>query len=162
MSGDRTSFLGGLFKVVIVLGLLVAVAGYFLGWFTFSTSRKESGDQSKVDLTVTVNKDEIKRDTGRLKHKFSELKDSAESSSKVETVEGKVKSVNIDKREVVLQPMDSDKTTTVKVDDKTEFKLGEAKSSLKDLKEGERIVVTYKKTTNAHLAKSVSLAESGT
>lgn len=155
----RTSVIGGILKVLLVLSIVVAVAGYFLGWFSFSTSRDESGDDSKVGMTVTVNKDEVKRDTDKLKDKLVGLKDAAGLAAKIQSVEGKVQSIDMEKGELVVQPGNSDKPTTVKVDDETEFKLGDGKSSLSKLAKGDEVVVTYVKKDSVRRAKKISLLE---
>ena len=155
----RFSFVGGVLKILFVLAIVVAVAGYFLGWYSFSTASDESGDDSKVGMTVTVNKDEVKRDADKLKDKLVGLKDAAGLAAKIQTVEGKIASIDMAKGELVVQPSNSDKPTTVTVDDETEFKLGNGKSSLSKLSKGDGIVVTYVKKDGIRRAKKISLLD---
>jgi hypothetical protein len=158
----RVSVFGRIVRVLVVLSLVVLVGGYFLGWFDFSTNRDESDGDSRIDLIFTINSDEIRRDTEQLKDKVTGLKDAASQAAKSETVAGKVMSVNEATGELVVQPTNSDKSTTLKVDEKTEFALGDGKDSLDRLKEGDEVVVTYVVEDGVRNARKISLRDDKT
>jgi hypothetical protein len=58
-----------LFGVVLLLLIGLAVAGFYRGWFHFSTS---SSDQTS-SATITVDQNKIRADEGKVKEKAKEL-----------------------------------------------------------------------------------------
>lgn len=71
-----------LLKAIIVLGICVAALGFYRGWFTLSSSGRDS-ESNKVDVNLTVDPDKVKDDVGRVNEKANELGN--QSSDKVKS-----------------------------------------------------------------------------
>jgi hypothetical protein len=63
--------------VLAVLVIGVVVLGFYLGWFSVSTS----SDSKAVDVNLTVDKEKLREDEQKAKKKLDELKEKAGSSS---------------------------------------------------------------------------------
>lgn len=60
---------------VIALAVVLAVIGFYRGWFTMSSSR-DVGD-NKVDINLTVDPDQVKDDVDAVKEESRELTEPA-------------------------------------------------------------------------------------
>jgi sialic acid synthase SpsE len=63
-------------KALIVLGLCVAVLGFYRGWFELSRSDR-GAPSNKVDVNLSVDPDKVKEDVGRAKQSTKALGDRA-------------------------------------------------------------------------------------
>ena len=59
-------------RVLLFLALLVAVVGFFRGWFSFSSQGPDASTQ-KVDINLTVDPQKMKDDADKVREKTNEL-----------------------------------------------------------------------------------------
>jgi hypothetical protein len=62
----------GLLKLLVVLVICVVGIGVWQGWFSVSRSPGSDTDDSKVNLSVSVDKDKMKADVKKAKEKIKE------------------------------------------------------------------------------------------
>ena len=67
-------------KVLFVLVICLAVAGFYRGWFTLSSHGRD--ESNKVGINLTVDPDKAKADVERVKDKTTELGDRARDKDK--------------------------------------------------------------------------------
>ena len=67
-------------KVLLVLLLCGVAVGFYRGWFTLSSHRREENNQ--VDVSLTVNPDKAREDAAIAKDKTSDLGDRAKDKMK--------------------------------------------------------------------------------
>lgn len=61
-------------KVLLVLALVVAVLGFYRGWFSLS-SRGRDAESNKVNVKLTVDPDKMRDDAEKVTEKTAELTD---------------------------------------------------------------------------------------
>ena len=65
----------------LVLVLCLGVAGFYRGWFTFSSHGRDA-ESNKVDVKLTVDPDKVKEDAEKVKEKTTELGNQAKDKVK--------------------------------------------------------------------------------
>lgn len=73
-------------RAIIVLGICVAVLGFFRGWFTLSSSGPDAVT-NKVDVNLSVDPDKVKEDVGRVSDKASDLGNQATDEFKSDSTD---------------------------------------------------------------------------
>ncbi len=151
---------------VVILMVVVFALGAYLDWF--AVSKDDSGDTSKV--SVTVDKEKVSQDTATAKEKVGEMVDKASAAAKkfgddVEDEiaendrenakqEGTISSVLAQERRIEV--MENERTTTFVVDDSAEVRLNGREVALADVKLGDSVVVEYDLDAGMRVAHRVS------
>jgi len=59
-------------KVLLVLGVCIAVLGFYRGWFSLSSDGRDAAS-NKVNVSLTVDADKVKEDAGKAKDRTTAL-----------------------------------------------------------------------------------------
>lgn len=148
---------------VVVLAAIVFGLGLYLDWF--SVSKDDSGDTSK--LSVTVDKEKVSRDAAVAKEKAGEMVDKASAAMKKlgdknddeaapagSTVEGSIMTVDADEARLVVA--NDDGTMAFVVADGADVRLNGREVPLADLRLGDAVEVDYEQDEARRVAHRVS------
>lgn len=143
----------GLFTLLVVVAICVA---FYLGWFKF-TMQHDPNDDRTTELTLKVNKEKIKEDTEAARNKLKQTDEKAKdkvAALPVQNAKGKV--VRVEEKQFTLTTAD-DKELTVQVNASTKLELKNATMSLKELRPGDQVIVTYTVIDGNNVAQHVSV-----
>lgn len=143
---------------LVVLIALVVGAGYFLGWFGFSTQRNTPNNE-KLTVSLEVDSEKIKEDAETARQKAKAIGDSVQDSIAqvgAETAKGTIVSIHEAENRFVVRTMDK-KELTLQMEPSAKARLNNQEVGLKDFRAGDPVTVVYKVKDGKNLARSVTV-----
>ena len=142
----RARRFGGFLTFVLILLVIVVGVGFWQGWFTLSTGSTDDGD-GQTDVTLTVDKDKIERDTGAAleatRREAREVGEKIKAASDITSVEGVVESVDAEARSVTVRT-EGDGVQTFQAGDDTELSRDDNPTQLGAISAGDQVIVVYR------------------
>lgn len=143
---------GLLVSLFLALLLVMLVIGWWRNWFDFSS---HNADQ-QVELGLTINKDEVERDLGKLRDETQRVADTAEVAAGLTTLEGTVTAIT--PTQLTLRA--GEQEHTLSLDNVTEFYLENQKTEAGTIQQGDMVRVTFQETDGQKRASRVTELES--
>jgi len=148
--------MGRLVAVILVIAVAVGALGFYLNWWRIS--RTSEGDQ--VDITLRVDKNKIKKDTGaavdEVKKAGHHANEEIRNLAGRETVHGKVMSVDASHHTVMVSRNNAE-TVAVETNESTNIKRNRETLSVNDLQPDETVTVVYRTDGGKHIAQSITV-----
>jgi hypothetical protein len=156
----------------LLLLLIVLFVALYLGWFHVSVER--NAQDSKMDVTLNVDKEKIKEDAAKAKEKTNEALDNVKEkvgdagrsikqkgkdlTGAETTVKGEV--MRIDQGRVALMTEDQ-KQITIQTSASTKILREEKEIRLTEVRQGDYVVVVYQEVDGKMIAESISVQPKG-
>jgi hypothetical protein len=134
--------------IVVVCLCLIAGAGFFFKWITFTAS---NADTQKPDVHLTINKDKIDKDMKAAEDKLPNLFGD-------KTMDGTIQGIETAKEELTVRDK-KDHDVMVKVDTATKINISDKAGSFADLKTDDAVSVKYEAKKDGNLAKTITVAK---
>jgi len=129
--------------IVVVCLCLIAGAGYYFNWFTFTASN--------TDARMAINKPKIEKDVKAVKDEFHSLLGD-------KTMDGTIQGIETAKEELTVRD-NKDHDVMVKVDTATKIKISDKAGSFADLKTDDAVSVMYETKKDGNVAKTITVAK---
>lgn len=146
----------GMLGVATVILLGLAGLGYYLNWFSVSTST----DKESPDVHLTLNKDKVKEDVkavGKdIKQDAKVVSDKVHGLFGEKTIVGPIHEIAADTKELTIRD-DKTQDVTVKVVASTSIKINDKDSTFSDLKADDPVSVKYEATKDGNVARTVTV-----
>ncbi len=143
---------GVLASLLVTLLLVMLVLGWWRNWFNVSS---RNADQ-QVELGLTINKDEVERDLGKLQDETQRVTDTAQVAAGLTTIEGTVTAISA--TQLTLRA--GDQEHSLAMDDVTEFYLDNEKADVGSIQPGDMVRVTFQETDGQKRASRVTELQS--
>ncbi|MFG0320615.1 MAG: hypothetical protein ACF8XB_25305 [Planctomycetota bacterium JB042] len=146
-----------MFRLLILLLIVLAVAGWALDWFTFEKGTNEDG---KTKIEIVLDDDKIDQDTAKAKEKVSELagkaSDNFSSLAADGSFEGTVDGVDAAEGRLTVRGADGE-LVEFRIDGDVKVKRDGDPASLDDVVPGETARVLYEDEDGGRRATRVLL-----
>jgi len=142
---------GVLASLLVTLVLVMLVLGWWRNWFNVSS---RNADQ-QVELGLTINKDEVERDLGKLQEETQRVADTAQVAAGLTTIEGTVTAISA--TQLTLRAADQEHTLAL--DEVTEFYLENREMEVGTIQQGDHVRVTFQETDGQKRASRVTELE---
>lgn len=148
--------MGRFITVVLILAVGVGALGFYLNWWRFD----QTSHGGETGLTLTVDKNKIKSDTGKaagqVRNAGRDAKQQLEQLSSREAVRGKVLSIDADKRMLTVIRDKAESIMLHTVDATTVKRNGET-ISLREVQPDQPVMVEYTTEEGKHIARSITV-----
>lgn len=139
---------GVLASLLVTLLLVMLVLGWWRNWFSVSS---RNADQ-QVELGLTINKDEVERDLGKLQDETERVADTAQVAAGLTTLEGTVTAISATQLTLRADQQEH----ALALDDVTEFYLEDQKTEAGTIQQGDSVRVTFQETDGQKRASRVT------
>ncbi len=142
---------GLLASLLLALLLVMLIVGWWRNWFNVSS---RNADQ-QVELGLTINKDEVERDLGKLRDETQRVAETAQVAAGLTTLEGTVTAIT--PTQLTLRV--DDQEHTLALDEVTEFYLENQETEAGTIQQGDAVRVTFQETDGQKRASRVTELE---
>jgi hypothetical protein len=140
--------------LLLVIG--IGALGFYLDWWRV----KKTSHGNEVDITLSVDKDKIKKDTGAAVEQARKAGDNAREEMRKlagrETVRGKIAAVNAADGAITVS-RDNAESVVVHTNESTALKRGADAVTLPDLQPEQAVTVVYAVQDGKNIATSVTV-----
>ena len=136
---------------------VVLVLGFFSGWLSMSTDKDEN--QNAWDLTLSLNKDEVKETFVWMGLVAKHAKETAQTLSEMETVEGTVAEVNSGDKSITVLTTEEE-SMVVQVDESSKILIEGEEVEFSRLAKNQSVRVYFREQEDGNFAGKVRIIES--
>ncbi len=150
---------------LLVVVLIVAGLGFYLGWLHFGTERDREGNL--IGVRVDINRGKIRNDTQTVRKEAGNLgrkvKEGAEEASEAirhapSSLTGDVTAIHANESRLTVRTADG-RLHDVAVTGTTRIRRNEVSVPLNQLMAGDRVVVSYRQENGRPVAESITVQQ---